>query len=234
MDQLPIFFNVKDRCVAVIGGGISAAGKAEMAMRAGAQVKVFAAQLCEEFQEIKADARFRFVPREPLAQDLDGCALLYCASENMKQNRKVHAIAREARIPCNVVDMPELCDFTMPSIVDRSPVVIAISTAGTSPILGRMIKARLETLLPAAYGRVAAFVGRYRKRVGSALKDFHQRRRFWERISRGRSSIWYSPAIRPKRSRSSMLNSMPPPAAPSIVNRAKCISSAQARATPTC
>jgi uroporphyrin-III C-methyltransferase/precorrin-2 dehydrogenase/sirohydrochlorin ferrochelatase len=81
--------------------------------------------------------------------------------------------------------MPELCDFTMPSIVDRSPVVIAISTAGTSPILGRMIKARLETLLPAAYGRVADFVGRYRKKVGAALDDFQQRRRFWERILDG-------------------------------------------------
>ena len=185
MDQLPIFFNVNNRCVAVLGGGTAAARKAEIAMRAGAQVKVFAAQLCEEFREIKESAQFRFVPREPAAQDLDGCALLYCASENIEQNRKVHAIAQEARIPCNVVDMPELCDFTMPSIVDRSPVVIAISTAGTSPILGRMIKARLETLLPAAYGRIAAFVGRYRKKVASSLENFHQRRRFWERILEG-------------------------------------------------
>jgi uroporphyrin-III C-methyltransferase/precorrin-2 dehydrogenase/sirohydrochlorin ferrochelatase len=185
MDQLPIFFNVHNRHVAVLGGGVAAARKAEIAMRAGAQVKVFAAQLCEEFREIKESEQFQFVPREPLAQDLDRCALLYCASEDVEQNRKVHAIAREARIPCNVVDMPELCDFTMPSIVDRSPVVIAISTAGTSPILGRMIKARLETLLPAAYGRVAAFVGRYRKKVGSRLENFHQRRRFWERILEG-------------------------------------------------
>jgi uroporphyrin-III C-methyltransferase/precorrin-2 dehydrogenase/sirohydrochlorin ferrochelatase len=121
MDQLPIFFNVNNRWVAVLGGGVAAARKAEIAMRAGAQVKVFAAQLCEEFEEIKESERFRFVPREPLAQDLDGCALLYCASENTEQNRKLHAIAQEARIPCNVVDMPELCDFTMPSIVDRSP-----------------------------------------------------------------------------------------------------------------
>jgi uroporphyrin-III C-methyltransferase/precorrin-2 dehydrogenase/sirohydrochlorin ferrochelatase len=185
MDQLPIFFNVNNRYVAVLGGGVAAARKAEIAIRAGAKVKVFAAQLCEEFREIKKSEQFSFVPREPLAQDLDRCALLYCASENMEQNRKVYAIAQEARIPCNVVDMPELCNFTMPSIVDRSPVVIAISTAGTSPILGRMIKARLETLLPAAYGQVAAFVGRYRKKVGSSLENFHQRRRFWERILEG-------------------------------------------------
>ena len=185
MDQLPVFFNVRGRGVAVIGGGLSAAGKAEMALQAGALVKVFAEKLCEAFDELKVDAGLSIFPHEPLAQDLDGCALLYCASEDMKQNRKAHALARAARIPCNVVDTPELCDFTLPSIVDRSPVMIAISTAGTSPILGRMIKARLETLLPSAYGRVAGFVGRYRERVAIALKDFRQRRRFWERIFDG-------------------------------------------------
>jgi uroporphyrin-III C-methyltransferase/precorrin-2 dehydrogenase/sirohydrochlorin ferrochelatase len=185
MDQLPVFFNVTDRDVAVIGGGIGAARKAEIALRAGARVKVFAERLCEEFHALKTHERFSFVARAPLAQDLDGCALLYCAAEDTAQNRKMHALAQAARVPCNVVDMPELCDFTMPSIVDRSPVVIAISTAGTSPILGRMIKARIETMLPAAYGQIAAFVGRYRKTVVSALKDFQQRRRFWEQILEG-------------------------------------------------
>ncbi len=185
MDQLPIFFNVRDRWVAVIGGGIAASRKAEMAMRAGARVKVFAEQLCEEFHAIKANERFSRVPREPLAQDLEGCVLLYSASEDVEQNRKAHTLARAVRVPCNVVDMPDLCDFTMPSIVDRSPVMIAVSTAGTSPILGRMIKARLEMMLPAAYGQVAAFVGRYRKKVGRALKDFQERRRFWEHILDG-------------------------------------------------
>ncbi len=185
MDQLPIFFNVKDRYVAVLGGGVAASRKAEMAMRAEARVKVFADRLCEDFRELKANEHFSHMPREPLVQDLEGCALLFCASEDVEQNRKVRALAETARVPSNVVDMPELCDFTMPSIVDRSPVVIAISTAGTSPILGRMIKARLETMLPAAYGQVGAFVGRYRKKVGGAIKDFRALRHFWERILEG-------------------------------------------------
>ncbi len=185
MDQLPVFFNVSDRLIAVYGGGVAAARKAEIAMSAGAKVKVFATKLCDEFAEFTQGSRVHLLASEPRAQDLDGCALLYCASDSAEQNRKVYAIAKEARVPCNVVDMPEFCDFTMPSIVDRSPIVIAISTAGTSPILGRMIKARLETLLPAAYGRMAAFVGRYRRKVGDKLKDFHQRRRFWERTLEG-------------------------------------------------
>lgn len=185
MDQLPIFVNLNDRTVAVLGDGVAAARKAESALRAGAHVKVFATQLCDEFQPFQKSGQFQHVPRELVARDIDDCVLLYCASGNVEQNKRAYAMAREARVLCNVVDMPDLCDFTMPSIVDRSPVVVAISTAGTSPILGRMIKARLETLLPAAYGQVAAFVGRYRKKVINRLKDFDQRRRFWERVLDG-------------------------------------------------
>lgn len=185
MDQLPIFFNLTDRWVAVLGGGGAAARKAELAMRAGARVKVFADRLCEEFDQLGPHARLTHVPREPRPEDLEECALLYCAAEDPAQNRRARSLARAAHIPCNVVDMPELCDFTMPSIVDRSPVVIAISTAGASPILGRMIKARLETLLPAAYGRIAAFVGRHRTKVGSKLANLDRRRRFWELVLEG-------------------------------------------------
>jgi len=185
MDQLPVFLNLKERWVAVVGGGVAAARKAELALRAGARVRVFAARPCEEFDALKAGERFCIVPHEPRARNMEGCALVYCAANDAAQNRRAHALARAARVPCNVVDMPELCDFTMPSIVDRSPVVIAVSTAGTSPILGRMIRSRLETLLPAAYGQVAEFVGRHRKKVAGALKDLRQRRRFWERILEG-------------------------------------------------
>jgi uroporphyrin-III C-methyltransferase/precorrin-2 dehydrogenase/sirohydrochlorin ferrochelatase len=185
MDQLPVFFNLTDKCVAIFGGGVAAARKAEIAVRAGARVKIFAAQLSDDFAELKESEGFAFVAHEPAATDLHDCTLLYCASENMDDNRRIYALARQARVPCNVVDMPDLCDFTMPSIVDRSPVVIAISTAGTSPILGRMIKARLETLLPAAYGRIAAFVGSYRKKVAGRIADFAQRRHFWERVLDG-------------------------------------------------
>jgi uroporphyrin-III C-methyltransferase/precorrin-2 dehydrogenase/sirohydrochlorin ferrochelatase len=185
MDQLPVFLNLKDRRVAVVGGGVAAARKAETALRAGARVRVFARRLCGEFDALKAGERFSAVGRAPQARDIEGCALVFCAAKDAAQNRRARALARTAGVPCNAVDMPALCDFTMPSIVDRSPVVIAVSTAGTSPILGRMIKSRLETLLPAAYGQVADFVGRYRKKVAGALKDLGQRRRFWERVLDG-------------------------------------------------
>jgi uroporphyrin-III C-methyltransferase/precorrin-2 dehydrogenase/sirohydrochlorin ferrochelatase len=185
MDQLPVFFNLQNRPVAVLGGGTAAVRKAEVAVRAGARVTVFADALCAEFDESKLSGQFSHLRKEPSAQDIEDCTLLFCASEDVEQNRRVRAIAQTVGVPCNVVDMPDLCDFTMPSVVDRSPVVIAISTAGTSPILGRMIKAKLETLLPAAYGQVAGFVGRYRKKVAKAVTDFRQRRHFWERLLEG-------------------------------------------------
>jgi len=185
VDQLPIFFNLTGRWVAVVGGGGAAARKAELTLRAGARVKVFAVELGTELAELARETPFVHVPRQPGAEDLADCALLFCAAEDMEQNRKARALAKAGGIPSNVVDMPQLCDFTMPSIVDRSPLVIAVSTAGASPILGRMIRARLETLLPAAYGRVAAFVGGYRGKVAGRLRDADQRRRFWERMLDG-------------------------------------------------
>lgn len=185
MDQLPVFFNLKDKRVAVLGGGHAASLKVDLAIRAGARVTVFANELGTAFREASIDGGFSHCPNEPSRQDLKDCTLLFCASEDVEQNRRAHAVAKEVGLPCNVVDMPDLCDFTMPSIVDRSPVMIAISTAGTSPLLGRMIKARIETLLPAAYGQIAAFFGRYRKKVVSVVTDFQRRRYFWERLLDG-------------------------------------------------
>jgi uroporphyrin-III C-methyltransferase/precorrin-2 dehydrogenase/sirohydrochlorin ferrochelatase len=109
MDQLPVFFNVKDQWVAVVGGGIAAARKAEVALQAGARIKVFAEELSAEFDKLKAQGRFVVVPRVTQAQDFDGCALVYCASDDIGQNRDARALAKMAGVPCNVVDMPELC-----------------------------------------------------------------------------------------------------------------------------
>lgn len=185
MEQLPVFLNIKDKPVAVFGGGLSAARKADMALRAGAHVSVFATHVSDEFRDIKADSRCRIVARAPQAADIAECVLVFCASEDGAENRAVRELAVAAHVPCNVVDTPELCDFTMPSIVDRSPVVVAISTAGTSPLLGRMIRERLETLLPPSYGDIAAFVGRYREKVAAALTGTSLRLGFWERLLAG-------------------------------------------------
>lgn len=184
MDTLPVFLRVQGKRAAVVGGGSAAARRAETLIRAGAKVTVFATALDDEFRALR-DARFAHVAREPTLEDIEACALCYVASGDGEADARIGAAIRGAGALINVADQPELCDFIAPSIVDRSPLVIAISTGGASPMLGRLIRARLESTIPAAYGRLAAFVGRARGAVGARLATTQARRRFWERVLEG-------------------------------------------------
>ncbi len=185
MDYLPIFRDVSERTVVVAGGGTVAARRCEIALRAGAFVKVFAEKLEDDFRSIREHPRLEHVPRCPRPGDFEGVALAYAACRNEEDDRRVAEMARAAGVPVNVADRPELCDFIMPSIVDRSPMVVAVSSSGASPILARMIRAKLETMLPSAYGRLARFAGDFRDRVMARLKNPENRRRFWERTLDG-------------------------------------------------
>ena len=185
MDHLPIFLDVKDKPVAVIGSGIAAARRAELLLRAGAKVCVFASRLTSEFEGLTTRPGFQHEVAPPSAADLGRFALCFVATSDPSCDALHGAAARAAAVPVNVADRPELCDFIMPSIVDRSPVVVAISTGGASPIFGRMLKARLETMIPAAYGSLARFVGEFRTMVANRLRSATARRRFWEDLLEG-------------------------------------------------
>ena len=186
MDFLPIFRDVSERTVIVAGGGTVAARRCEIALRAGAQVKLFADSIDEDdFEGLRDHPRLQHFARCPEPADFKGAALAFAACRKLDDDRKIADLARAARVPVNVADRPELCDFIMPSIVDRSPIVVAVSSSGASPILARMIRARLETMLPAAFGKLAQFAGDIRDRVMAALKNPENRRRFWERILEG-------------------------------------------------
>ena len=186
MEQLPIFFQIKGKPVAVAGGGTAAARRAELALRAEAKVRVFAEALSDDFRPIAMHEGLTHIARAVTLEDIRDCALMFSAQEDPAADREVGDLAKQARVPINVADAPELCDFIMPSIVDRDPLVIAISTGGASPVFARMIRARLESVIPAAYGRLVSLVGSYRERLGAALKDQAARRRFWERVLEGR------------------------------------------------
>ena len=185
MDHLPVFFQIKDRLVAVAGGGTVAARRAELALRAGAKVRVFSDELNADFRGVESHERFEHVRRAPAAADIEACALVFCATGDAASDRAVAGLARQAKVPINVADAPELCDFIMPSIVDRDPLVIAISTGGISPVFARMIRARLESVIPAAYGRLVTLVGQYRERLTASVGSSVLRRRFWERVLEG-------------------------------------------------
>jgi uroporphyrin-III C-methyltransferase/precorrin-2 dehydrogenase/sirohydrochlorin ferrochelatase len=186
VEQLPIFFQIKDRPVAVAGGGTAAARRVEVALRAGAMVSVFSGALGDDFRPLCLHEDFRHFARAMTVDDIRDCALVFAATGDPAADREVARLAKEARIPINVADVPDLCDFIMPSIVNRDPLVIAISTGGASPVFARIIRARFESVIPAAYGRLVALVGSYREKLGAALKNPTARRRFWERVLEGR------------------------------------------------
>jgi uroporphyrin-III C-methyltransferase/precorrin-2 dehydrogenase/sirohydrochlorin ferrochelatase len=185
MDLLPVFQDVKGRPVLVVGGGTAAARKAELASRAGAALTVIASRLCEDMARLVDERGIAHRTGGVELADLEGCALAFGASDDMALNERVHDLAVAAGVPVNVVDRPDLCQFIMPAILDRDGVVVAVSSGGEAPLLTRMMKARFETLIPAAYGRLARFGGAWRNRVREAIADGDLRRRFWERVFEG-------------------------------------------------
>jgi uroporphyrin-III C-methyltransferase / precorrin-2 dehydrogenase / sirohydrochlorin ferrochelatase len=185
MRHLPIFLELAGRPAVVVGGGVVAARRAEFLIKAGARVTVFAIALSDEFRGLLGAPNFRREARDPEPKDFEGVMLCFVATEDTRLSADARAAARAAGALVNVADQPGLCDFIMPSVVDRSPLVIAISTGGASPVLGRMLKARLESLIPAAYGRLARLMGGFRPAVGKAIPSLTMRRRFWEAVLEG-------------------------------------------------
>jgi uroporphyrin-III C-methyltransferase/precorrin-2 dehydrogenase/sirohydrochlorin ferrochelatase len=163
MEFLPIFLNVRGEPCLVVGAGQVASRKAALLRRAGARVT-----MTTEFRE----------------GELGRYALAIAATSDQEVNRAVAAAARARRIPVNVVDQPALCSFILPSIIERAPLTVAVSSGGASPVLARLLRARLESLIPAAYGRLATLAGAYRERVKARFKP-PERRRFWERVLQG-------------------------------------------------
>ena len=185
MDYLPIFIKIKNRPCLVIGGGSIAARKVALLRKAQADVTIVSPELCDELQQLKDDNQIKHHAREYEQTDLETCVVVIAATNQRPVNEKVSELAHQLRLPVNVVDNPDLCSFIMPSIIDRSPVVIAVSTGGSSPVLARLIRTKLEGSIPAAYGRLASLVEGFRDKVKKAFPNVESRRGFWESILEG-------------------------------------------------
>jgi len=185
MDFLPIFLNIKERLVLVDGGGTIAARRAETALKAGAEVVVFAPELSAEFTPLLKHERLTHFARAPVAGDFNGCIIAYGASGDPKRDEKLVKAARRAGALVNIADISEHCDFITPALVERSPMVIAISSGGAAPIIARVLRARIEALIPPGYGRLAEFLGRFRQRAAAKIKGSARRRHFWGKIIEG-------------------------------------------------
>jgi uroporphyrin-III C-methyltransferase/precorrin-2 dehydrogenase/sirohydrochlorin ferrochelatase len=185
MQFLPIFLNIRAQNCLLVGGGDVAFRKAVLLDRAGARVRVVAPVITPELQALVIAGAGELCVRKFQETDLDGVFLVVAATNDEAVNALVSVAARMRGLPVNVVDKPSLCSFIVPAIVDRSPVVIAISSGGASPILTRKLKEKLETMIPAAYGRLAVILGSYRSRVKTVIADFKRRTRFWEALLSG-------------------------------------------------
>lgn len=184
MDFFPIFLNLRDQLCLVVGGGNTATRKIDLLLQANAKVIVVAPELTANITQWVSEQQVTHYARPFVADDVQHCHLVIAATNDRALNQQVSELAKMHRIPVNVVDQPELCSFIMPSIIDRSPVQIAISTGGASPVLARLLRARLESMVPAAYGQLAKFVASFRDRVKQLL-PFKERRFFWEKVLQG-------------------------------------------------
>jgi uroporphyrin-III C-methyltransferase/precorrin-2 dehydrogenase/sirohydrochlorin ferrochelatase len=183
MDYLPIFMDVRGRKGLVVGGDEVAARKASLMLNAGAEVTALSpTPLDPAFAQLNGAERIRHKQAAFSPAELEGYDLVYAATEDDTLNRLVYEAARARHLPVNVVDTPELCSFIMPSIMDRSPILVAIASGGEAPVLSRLLRARLETLIPSAYGRLAHLAGRFRDKVRARFPTSAERRKFWERV----------------------------------------------------
>ena len=186
LSRLPTFFALKDKRVIVAGGSAAATWKAELLSAAGARVDVFAQEPSADMLALASappNGAVFMQGRNWSAQDFRGAAIAVADCPNDKAAAQFAAAARNAGVPVNVVDRPAFCDFSFGAIVNRSPLVIGISTEGASPVFGQAIRAKIETLIPQGFARWAAAALAWRPRLRAGALSFRSRRTFWERFT---------------------------------------------------
>jgi uroporphyrin-III C-methyltransferase/precorrin-2 dehydrogenase/sirohydrochlorin ferrochelatase len=185
MDSFPLFIKLKDQPVLIVGGGSIAWHKTNMLSRAEPAIKLVAPELEFATRKLLNEKGYEHIAREYQPSDLDGVRLVVAATDDAELNGRIAADADQRGILVNAVDMPDLGNCIFPSIVDRSPMIIAVGSGGRSPVLVRLLRARLETLIPAGYGRLSELVGTLRNKARESFPEMDVRRRFWDRHLQG-------------------------------------------------
>lgn len=185
MDFLPLFHKLQGRRVLVVGGGEVALRKSRLLADAGAVLRVVAPHLNDDLSELIGQGAGEGVLRDYQSTDLSGVCLVIAATDDERLNAVISEQAQALGIPVNVVDAPALCSVIFPAIVDRSPLIVAVTSGGDAPVLARLIRAKIETWIPATYGQLAGLAKRFRAQVKSLFPDVQQRRVFWEDVFQG-------------------------------------------------
>ncbi len=182
MEFLPLFLNIRNKKCVVIGGGEVAHRKASLLLRAGGDLHIVSETVSAEVQHLcdEHEASITLTAFSPAV--IEGASLVIAATDDRSVNATVSEAATAAGILVNVVDQPDLCSFIMPAIVDRSPIVVAVSSGGASPVLTRQLKEMNEVMIPGRIAELGDLLQRYRPQVKKTLSSFSQRARFWEAI----------------------------------------------------
>ncbi|WP_445370905.1 siroheme synthase CysG [Methylomonas sp. HW2-6] len=185
MDYFPLFLKLKGQSCLIVGAGEIASRKIELLAKAGAKISVVAPEVSDSVADM-ANAGLVMLTQKPFADsDLDGMCLVVSATDTRSVNEAVAQAANARNIPVNVVDNPDLCSFIFPAIVDRSPLTIAVSSGGVSPVLARLLRSKVETAIPGAFGLLGQFAEEFRALVKQRLPDAARRRVFWEDALQG-------------------------------------------------
>jgi uroporphyrin-III C-methyltransferase/precorrin-2 dehydrogenase/sirohydrochlorin ferrochelatase len=185
MRSFPLFLKLEGRPVLLAGAGSAAAAKLRLLRQAGARVTVVAAAPSSDLSAAIADTRAELVQGVLEPAHLADADLVFGATGNEAGDRAVAERAHAAGKLVNIVDRPELSDFTMPAIVDRGDIVVAVSTHGASPVLAQRVRAAIESVLPPGLGRLAKFAQRFRTAIQARIADNSSRRRFWDQVLDG-------------------------------------------------
>lgn len=185
MNHFPVFLNLKNRHCLIVGGGKVATRKVENLLNANAQVTLIAPKISNDLKQLSSQKTITVLNRKYESTDILRSILVIAATDNAEVNKQIAQDCDKANIMVNVVDDPKLCSFIFPSILDRSPVTVAVSTGGASPVLARQLRMKLETMIPSACGYLAAITEEYREKVKAHFPQQEQRKKFWETALKG-------------------------------------------------
>ncbi|MCK5828934.1 MAG: uroporphyrinogen-III C-methyltransferase [Methylococcales bacterium] len=185
MDYFPLFIKLKEQNCLVVGAGAIAARKIDLLLRAGAIITVIAKEVSPAIVSMQNTHQLFIKEKEFEKSDAKNFRLIVSATNCSNTNQIVSKTATELNIPVNVVDNPDLCSFIFPAIIDRSPLIAAVSSGGASPVLARLLRVKIESIIPPAFGQLAQLAEKFRSAVKVQIKEPAQRRIFWEKILQG-------------------------------------------------
>ena len=182
MDNFPIFLEIKNKPVLVIGGGDIALRKIKLLIKSKPNLKVVAKNFCEEILDLKDRYSIDIIQKDFHPDDIEFPIIIIAATNNKLLNKQIAQIGGKKKIPVNVVDQPSLCTFTMGSIVERGSLVVSISSSGKAPVLVRQLREKIEMMIPDAYKDLVDLAGSLRDKVKKSIKVNNKRRIFWEKF----------------------------------------------------